>query len=82
MPTERTPEEIARRLTKKAKAELLAIAASPTPMRCWSEGPWLYDLVERANRTWRSEMVIATDLGRQVAALLAQPVPSETEGRE
>jgi len=66
-----SPEAIARRLTKRAAAELAAVVAADGPKRCWSDDLWFRGLVEAVNPRWRdTNMAIATDLGRAVAGYL------------
>jgi len=68
-----SPEAIARRLTKRAAAELAAVVAADGPKRCWSDDLWFRGLVEAVNPRWRdTNMAIATGLGREVARIRAE----------
>lgn len=75
MPTERTPEQIARHRVQELLTELHRCAAARD--RCVSNlapGPF--------RAAAMGEAIAYRDCAKRVAALLAQPAPSETEGRE
>lgn len=81
MPTERTPEEIAKGLTKAQRDQVSIMGAL-----LWESPDWNASTSAALERKGLVKFSFyrlgLTDLGRAVAALLAQPAPSETEGRE
>jgi hypothetical protein len=79
-------QEIAARLTKAQRAQLLRIAESEgeTAPCCLHYRPfmklWARELVTRGNERWMGDVFVVTGLGRAVAAALRTGEPDRSDG--